>query len=81
MERVKSWETITKTGNEIKSKWQVLANKYGLKIDLWGLPSLAGFTIKSENSLAYKTLITQEMLAKGFLVGNSVMSVSIILPK
>lgn len=72
MERVKSWETITKTGNEIKSKWQVLANKYGLKIDLWGLPSLAGFTIKSENSLAYKTLITQEMLAKGFLVGNSV---------
>jgi len=72
MERIKSWDTITNTGNQIKSKWQSLADKHGLKIDLWGLPALAGFTIKSENSLAYKTLITQEMLEKGYLVGNSV---------
>jgi glutamate-1-semialdehyde 2,1-aminomutase len=36
------------------------------------LAALTGFTIQSENSLAYKTLITQEMLAKGFLASNSV---------
>ena len=43
-----------------------------LKFDHWGLPALTGFTFKSDNSLAYKPLITQAKLAKGYLVGNSV---------
>ena len=37
-----------------------------------GLPALTGFSFNSPNALAYKTLITQEMLAKGYLAGNSV---------
>lgn len=72
MEALKSWDTITKTGLSIRSRWQELADKYELPIEHWGLPSLTGFTINSENSLAYKTLITQQMLAKGYLMGNSV---------
>ena len=72
MGRIKSWETITQTGLNIRQDWQKLANKYGLGISHWGLPALTGFTINSENALIYKTLITQEMLAKGFLAGNSV---------
>lgn len=72
MERVKSWETITQTGLGIRAGWQQLADKHGLKIEHWGLPALTGFTFKSENALAYKTLITQEMLAKGYLASNSV---------
>ena len=72
MERLKSWDTITQTGLSIRQGWQELADKHGLKIDHWGLPALTGFTIQSPNALAYKTLITQEMLAKGYLAGNSV---------
>jgi glutamate-1-semialdehyde 2,1-aminomutase len=72
MERIKSWETITQTGLNIRDGWQNLANKYELNIEHWGLPSLTGFTFQSQNALAYKTLITQEMLNKGYLVGNSV---------
>ncbi|MBI5437577.1 MAG: aminotransferase class III-fold pyridoxal phosphate-dependent enzyme [Nitrosomonadales bacterium] len=72
MERVKSWDTITQTGLSIRQGWQRLADKHGLKIDHWGLPSLTGFTFQSPNALAYKTLVTQEMLAKGYLAGNSV---------
>ena len=72
MERIKSWDTITEIGNRIKRGWQQLADKYGLQIELWGLPALAGFTITSPDALAYKTLITQEMLAKGYLAANSV---------
>lgn len=72
MERVKSWDTITQTGLNIRQGWQQLADKHGLKIDHWGLPALTGFTFQSPNALAYKTLITQEMLAKGYLAGNSV---------
>ncbi len=72
MERTKSWEAITQTGLIIRERWQQLADKHGIQIDHWGLPALTGFTIKSDNALAYKTLITQEMLAKGYLAGNSV---------
>jgi glutamate-1-semialdehyde 2,1-aminomutase len=70
MERNRSWEKITATGIDVKRRWAELAQVSGLEIDLWGLPALAGFTIKSKNSLAYKTLITQEMLAKGYLASN-----------
>lgn len=72
MERTKSWDMITQTGLNIRQGWQKLADKHGLKIDHWGLPALTGFTLQSPNALAYKTLITQEMLAKGYLAGNSV---------
>ena len=72
MGRIKSWDTITQTGLSIRQGWQKLADKHGLKIDHWGLPSLTGFTFQSSNALAYKTLVTQEMLAKGYLAGNSV---------
>lgn len=72
MERTKSWDTITQTGLSIRERWQALADKYQLKIDHWGLPALTGFSFQSEHALAYKTLITQEMLAKGYLASNCV---------
>ena len=72
MERIKSWETITKTGLNIRQGWQQLADKHDIKIDHWGLPALTGFSFQGANALAYKTLVTQEMLAKGYLAGNSV---------
>ncbi len=72
MERTQSWDTITQTGLNIRQRWQQLADKHGLQIDHWGLPALTGYTFKSGNALAYKTLLTQEMLAKGYLAGNSV---------
>lgn len=72
MERTQSWEKITKVGLMIRARWQQLADQYGLKIAHWGLPALTGYTFESANALAYKTFITQEMLAKGYLVGNSV---------
>lgn len=72
MEREKSWKKITQIGSGISNRWQQLADKYELKIQRWGIPALSGFTIVSDQSLAYKTLITQEMLKKGYLASNSV---------
>ena len=72
MGRIRSWETITQTGLTIRQGWQKLADKHGLNITHWGLAALTGFTIQSDNALPYKTLITQEMLVKGYLAGNSV---------
>jgi glutamate-1-semialdehyde 2,1-aminomutase len=72
MERVKSWEQITHTGSDITARWKALAEKHGLSIIINGIPSLTGFSFNSSNALVYKTLITQEMLAKGYLAGTSV---------
>jgi glutamate-1-semialdehyde 2,1-aminomutase len=72
MERVKSWSTITQTGLQIRKRLQLLADRHDIGIDQWGLPSLTGYTFMSKNALAYKTLVTQEMLAKGYLASNSV---------
>jgi len=72
MDRLKSWDTITSTGLNIRAGWQQLADKYDIQIDHSGIPALAGFSFRSSSALAYKTLITQEMLTKGYLAGNSV---------
>lgn len=72
MQRLQSWDTITQTGLDIRERWQQLADRHGLAIDHWGLPALTGYTFRSPDALAYKTLITQEMLTKGYLAGNSV---------
>jgi glutamate-1-semialdehyde 2,1-aminomutase len=72
MDKEKSWQKITKTGQDIMAGWRALAEKYGLSITINGLPALANFSFNNSNALAYKTLITQEMLGKGFLAGNSV---------
>ena len=74
MEKIQSWETITDTGLNIREGWQQLADNYGLNVNHWGLPALAGFTFQSPNALAYKTLITQEMLERGYMASNCVYS-------
>jgi glutamate-1-semialdehyde 2,1-aminomutase len=72
MELCRSWEQITETGGGIRDRWQRLADKHGVKIEHWGLPALTGFTIAGPNALAYKTLVTQEMLQKDYLASNCV---------
>jgi len=72
MEKEQSWQKITDTGRAITARWQALGQKYGLPLSTAGVPALTGFSIKSPNGLAYKTLITQEMLAAGYLAATSV---------
>lgn len=71
MEEERSWEQVTATGLELRQRWQKLADRHGLSIGHNGLAALAGFTIQSPQALAYKTLITQEMLKKGYLAATS----------
>jgi glutamate-1-semialdehyde 2,1-aminomutase len=72
MEKMKSWDLITRTGLNIRTRWETLAQSTGLDLEYWGLPALTGFTIRSPRSLEYKTLITQEMLSSCYLASNSV---------
>lgn len=72
MHKTRSWETITATGLQIAEMWKMLAERNGLKISVFGLPALIKFRFEGDNNLMYKTLITQEMLLKGYLAGNAV---------
>ena len=67
MERMRSWELITQIGLGVTNRWKDLAKKHGLSITTSGLPAITSFSVDSPHALAYKTLITQEMLAKGYL--------------
>jgi glutamate-1-semialdehyde 2,1-aminomutase len=71
MERERSWDKITEIGGSMKTQWQLLADQFELKISHFGLNALAGFSFESEDTLKYKTLITQEMLSKGYLASTS----------
>lgn len=72
MEREKTWDYITDMGKYIGEKWTEIAELNGLNITIAGLPALISFSFDSDDHLKYKTLITQEMLKKGYLAANSV---------
>lgn len=72
MAQTQSWEVITGIGVDITRRWRELAAKHGLEISTSGLPALTGFAFKGANAAAYKTLISQEMLNKGYLAATSV---------
>ncbi len=71
MERTRSWEIITQIGKTVTAGWRSLAENHGLSIETSGLSALTGFSFKHPDGLAYKTLITQEMLAQGYLATTS----------
>jgi len=71
MSKERSWEKITQTGGEIKVNWQKLARRNGLKIQTKGLAALAAFHFEGQHNSIYKTLITQEMLKRGFFAAMS----------
>jgi glutamate-1-semialdehyde 2,1-aminomutase len=71
MQRIKSWDIITANGKIMQKGWQELANHHQLKIVIAGIPSLTTYSFEYEDTLKYKTLITQEMLKKGYLASTN----------
>ncbi len=70
MNKFKSWDVITEKGKNISKRWLELSNKYNLPLLISGIPAISSFSFDSINNLAYKTLITQEMLREGYLASN-----------
>jgi glutamate-1-semialdehyde 2,1-aminomutase len=68
----KTWLLITKKGIQIREKWQRLAEKYNLDIEIRNIPVISVFDFKNKESKKYITFITQEMLKKDYLANNMV---------
>ena len=71
MEKIRSWEIISKIGLGIKKEWEYLSKKHKIKISIQGLNSLPNFNFEHDN-LLYKTFISQEFLKRRILAGNSI---------
>jgi glutamate-1-semialdehyde 2,1-aminomutase len=67
MEKVKSWDKISETGKKVKSIWAQVFSKLELRYQITGLDALASFTVDVADWLGFKTLMTQEMLDRGYL--------------
>ncbi len=72
MEKLKSWEIISKKGLYIKKIWKEIADKNKVKINISGLDAMPSFSFLGENSNLCKSILTQEMLRKNILAVNSV---------
>lgn len=71
MYRIKSWDLITENGKKMQRGWQIIADENQIQIQISGIPSLSTYVIEHPEALKFKTLITQEMLKKGFLASTN----------
>ena len=71
MEKERSWEKITITGTRMREIWERMAAKHKLQVKLSGIAALSSFAIEGVDPVKYKTLITQEMLKKGFIANTT----------
>ena len=67
MKRDKTWEIITKKGKKVQDGWNLISKKYNIPITRSAIPAVSSFKIVCKNHLEYKTLISQEMLKRGFI--------------
>lgn len=58
---------LANVGAQVQNGWQVLADKYSLKIKITGMPSMSHFEFLNDKPLVCKTLLTQSLLNDGFL--------------
>ncbi|WP_320664852.1 aminotransferase class III-fold pyridoxal phosphate-dependent enzyme [Prochlorococcus sp. MIT 1223] len=70
MERIKSWERITELGTSVQRRWESLAKRNKVKIEVGVLPPIATFNFISKNAIEYKTYMTREFLKIGYLASN-----------
>lgn len=59
-------------GEKIKAGWSTIREEVGVDYTINGILPMLHFDMQYDNSLAYKTYYTQEMLKKGFLASNAV---------
>lgn len=64
-------EHLEAIGKKVQEGWIMLAQKNGLDIKVSGIYPMSHFEFVYEDSLALKTLFTQEMLKRGYLATNA----------
>ena len=72
LQKVKPWKKIISTGKYIKKNIKKISVKNKININIFGIDSLPSFKFNYKNDLAYRTLLTQEMLKHKILATNAI---------
>jgi glutamate-1-semialdehyde 2,1-aminomutase len=72
MEKHQVQASLVRFGEMINKGREASAQKHGLKIKITGIPPLTHMDFQAENPMEIQTFYTQEMLARGYLLGASV---------
>lgn len=72
MQKKKSWKLLEKKGKKIKNMWRRIAERNNIDLEISGIPALCSFQFKNKDNSLCKTIVTQEMLKKGYLATNTV---------
>ena len=67
MQRLKSWEKITKIGKSVKNFWEKSSLEFNLPIKIYGLDALASFSFIDDPKNYKKTFMISKLLDKGIL--------------
>jgi glutamate-1-semialdehyde aminotransferase len=72
MRRVNASSLAGEAGAVVQAGWKSLAGRHGLDITVSGWPALCNFSLNyGEKAAALRTLLTQEMLDRGFLANTA----------
>ena len=74
MRRINLPDQLAAAGQRVKDGWRELAQRHGLPLTVRGLPALTAFNFDlddADKANALKTLMTQEMLDRGYLSANA----------
>lgn len=71
MEKIRSWEIISRQGKKIKEIISKTANHNNIEVNISGLDACPSYSIISKQWQVYKTFITQELLNEKVLGANT----------
>ena len=72
MQKNKTYEKISKLGKSIKKQWKVISKKNHLPIEVYGLEGIPKFKFVHKDCNYLKTILSYEMLKKGFLASTAI---------
>jgi glutamate-1-semialdehyde 2,1-aminomutase len=72
MQRIKASTRVGEAGSIVQAAWKSLAERHGLDVTVSGWPALCTFSLNyGDRTAALRTLLTQEMLDRGFLANTA----------
>ena len=72
MQKNKTYKKILKIGKLIKGQWKIIAQKNQLPIEVFGLDGIPKFKFIHKDSNFLKTILSYEMLKRGFLASTAI---------
>ena len=72
MQKNKTYKKILKIGKIIKGQWKIIAQKNQLPIEVFGLDGIPKFKFIHKDSNFLKTILSYEMLKRGFLASTAI---------